>query len=85
MEISLTLFLYIYYGFLAIYLIFVLANLYHLIKFGFLTFGNVFISFLFVAITVTLIYFSFVMIQTANWNNSFIIFDMSDTPNPFMP
>lgn len=84
MQISLQLFLYIYYGFMAIYLIFVLFNFYHLIKFGFFTFGNVVIALLFIIITVILIYFSFVMIQTVDWSKTFTIFDMSDT-NPFMP
>lgn len=79
------LFLYIYYGFLAIYLIFVLVNLYHLVKFGFSTFGNILISFLFISVTVILIYFSLALIRTVNWNYTFTIFDMSEKVNPFLP
>jgi hypothetical protein len=86
MIISLQLFLYIYCAFIAIYLIFVLFNLYHLIKFGFLTFGNVFISFIFIGVTVILLFFSFVYINTIDWTQSFTIFDMPDiNTNTFMP
>ncbi|MFH1564805.1 MAG: hypothetical protein ABIC82_03070 [bacterium] len=85
MEISLQLFLYIFYGFLAIYLVFIAANLYHLIKFGFLTFGNVLISFLFIAITVILIYYSLAIINNVNWDYSFTVFNMTEETSPFMP
>lgn len=85
MQISLQLFLCIYYGFLTIYIIFILINLYHLTKFGFLTFGNVLISFLFIAITIILIYSSLTLINTVNWNDSFTIFDTTEDINPFMP
>ncbi|MFH1188197.1 MAG: hypothetical protein V1688_05080 [bacterium] len=85
MQISLMLFLYIYYGFLAVYLVFVTANLYHLIKFGFLTFGNVLISFLFIAITVILIYCSLALVRTVDWNYTFTIFNTTEETNPFMP
>jgi hypothetical protein len=67
MEVPIIIFLYIYFGLAAVCGLFFLANLYHVIRFGTLNFGTVFMSFIFIAGLVLLVYFSYSQIQLINW------------------
>ncbi len=67
MEVSLIIFLYIYLGLATVCFLFFLANLYHVIRFGTLNFGTVFISFIFICGVVLLVYFSYNQIQVIDW------------------
>lgn len=67
MEVSLIIFLYIYFCLAAVCGLFFLANLYHVVRFGTLNFGTVLMSFIFIVGVVLLVYFSYNQIQNIDW------------------
>jgi hypothetical protein len=72
-----------YYFFLLVVLFFMLYsffNIYHLIRFGFLSFANVLVVILYVALATFFIIFTFNQLATVDWN--YILVDLSDT-NPW--
>jgi len=85
MTISLQFFLYIYYAFLAVYAIFVFFNIYHLLKFSFLTFKSILLTGVFVSGTIVLLFLSFAFINEIDWTQSFTIFEMPKGGTRFLP
>ncbi len=67
MEVPLIIFLYIYLGLAAVCSLFFLANLYHVIRFGTLNFGTVFMSFIFLCGVTLLVFFTYQQIQVIDW------------------
>lgn len=67
-------FLYIYYAFLAIWLLFFLALIYHMLKFGLKTFATFFLTFIFIAMAFFMLNASFVYIGQIDWSTEIQIF-----------
>jgi hypothetical protein len=72
-EISLYIFLIIYGVALVLFVIFALVNLYHLFYFGFLSFESFFITFIFLAATVLIIFITYKLGMAINWSQTFVI------------
>ncbi len=82
MIISLDVFLYIYYGFLFVWGLLFLAVTYHMLKFGLKNFLTFFITFIFIAVAVLLLYVSNIYIDQIDWSQTVTIFGGSSKPNP---
>lgn len=78
MEITLTLFFYLYLVIVGGFLIFAFFELYHLFKFGFLTFGAIILAIIFVAVTGLILFFSWQTIQTVDWSEQFNFFEINN-------
>ena len=87
MTISLVIFLYIYYAFLALWGIFFLAGLYHMFKFGFKNFMTFLSTFIFFVIAVIMLLVSFYYINQIDWDINIAVFEsyrgIMDRPIPF--
>lgn len=70
MEIPLILFYYIYMAAVAVFLVYLLFNIYHLLRFGFLTFGTISIIVLYLIGATIILSTSFSVINTIDWNQS---------------
>ena len=73
MTFSLAVFLYIYYGFLVVWLIFCLVAIYHMFKFGFKTFTTFASTFIFIVVAVIMLVFSLAFINGVNWDTEITI------------
>ncbi|MCX7778931.1 MAG: hypothetical protein N2259_01670 [Patescibacteria group bacterium] len=76
MEVSLYIFLFIYFALLFVCLLYVLFNFYHLFRFGSLDTETVFASFLFLAILTIIIFASYQEIIKINWRQPFFSFQI---------
>ncbi|MFH0891411.1 MAG: hypothetical protein V1867_01380 [Candidatus Falkowbacteria bacterium] len=87
MTFSLVILLYIYYAFLALWAIFFLAGLYHMLKFGFKTFFTFLSTFFFLVVAVVMLSVSFYYINQLEWDINISLFegllDAFKRPMPF--
>ncbi len=67
MEITLSLFLYLYLAFLALWACFAFFNFYHVIRFSFWGFTAFFSTFLFIAASVIVLFISFEYFRAVDW------------------
>jgi hypothetical protein len=72
-EISISTYFIIYGLALALFIIFALINLYHLFRFGFLSFTSFFMTFLFLGTSVLVIFITYKLGQNIDWTQTFII------------
>lgn len=78
MSFPIQIFLYIFYGFLAVWGIFFLIALYHLFRFGFKNLITIFSIFVFVGVAVLMLSTSFRYISKIDWNQEISIFQNMD-------
>ncbi|MFA5358576.1 MAG: hypothetical protein WC310_01990 [Patescibacteria group bacterium] len=71
MLIPLSIFLYLYIGLVVVFLFFAFFNIYHAIRFSFWDFATFFITFLFIAATIIIMFVSFDYIRQVNWKEGF--------------
>lgn len=83
MVFSLSIFLYIYFAFLAVWLIFSLIAIYHMIKFGFVSFTTFFAVFVFIGVSVFLLAQSYNFLSPIDWNADVKILDGVVKQTPF--
>jgi hypothetical protein len=74
MVITLFIFLVVYFVLAGVTVLFFLASLFHLIRFGTLNFATVFVSFVFLCGIIILAYFSYNYLIQVNWQESIKIF-----------
>ena len=82
MSIPLFVFLILYFIFLCFYFIFALVGLYHLAKYGGLNFTSFLMFFLFLAITIIILFISYEQLSIIDWKRSIEFlnsFDKSST------
>lgn len=75
MTISLSIFLYIYFAFLFGWLLFTLAGIYHMLKFGFKNFTTFFTTIIFIGVTITMLAVSYNFIIEIDWKTEVSLFD----------
>lgn len=80
MSFQLIIFLYIYYGFLAIWGLFFLALVYHMFKFGFKNFMTFLLTFIFIAVAVLMLNTSFIYIAKIDWSKNINIWGNTSSP-----
>ncbi|MFA6255168.1 MAG: hypothetical protein WC675_04050 [Patescibacteria group bacterium] len=68
MEISLSIFYYIYLIFVIIYLFYTFSNIYHLVRFGFLSVSNITLIFFYLAVSILILTISWRYISQINWH-----------------
>lgn len=73
MEITLAFFLYAYLAFLVLWAFFAFFNLYHVIRFSFWGFTAFFVTFLFVAGSVIVLFLSFEYFRAVDWQQPLAI------------
>lgn len=83
MTISLSILLYIYFAFLAVWLVFSLVAIYHMIKFGFVSFTAFFATFVFIGVSVFLLAQSYNFLSPIDWNADVKILDGMVNQIPF--
>ena len=76
MAITLSIFLYIYFAFLLVWLILSLVAIYHMLKFGFKSFATFSATFIFIAISIFLLAGSFKYLSEIDWQKEIIVVDM---------
>ena len=74
MSFPISIFLYFYYAFLFIWLIFSLAELYHMLKYGVKSAATFFITFGYIAVSIIIIAASFIYISQVDWQSELSIF-----------
>ena len=72
-EISFSLFLVIYGILVLCFLIFALVKLYHIFAFGFLGFESFFVTFLFIAGTILVLFITYKLGMEIDWAQTFIL------------
>lgn len=70
MSIPLYIFYFIYLGLVAIFLLFTLFNIYHLIKFGYLSLNNIIIISFYIIVTILILLISWRYISQINWQEN---------------
>ncbi|MFA6410319.1 MAG: hypothetical protein WCW26_01970 [Candidatus Buchananbacteria bacterium] len=73
MAIPISIFYYIYLIFVAIFLIFTFFNVYHLLRFGFLSLGNIAVTFFYITITILILSVSWGYLNQIDWQQTFSI------------
>lgn len=68
MTISLTIFLYVYFAVLAVFLLFFLFIFSHLLKYSFLSFTTFFISFIVLAMLTIVLFETYTFASVIDWN-----------------
>ena len=81
MTFQLSIFLYIYYGFLAIWLVFILTAVYHMLKFGFKTVNTLLITVLFLLVAVSILVVSYGFISQIDWQTEISLFNPLTQPD----
>ncbi|MCK5061230.1 hypothetical protein KAR28_01610 [Candidatus Parcubacteria bacterium] len=81
MTFQLAIFLYIYYGFLTIWLIFILTAVYHILKFGFKTVSTLSITALFLLVAISILIISQAFISQIDWQIEITLFNSFTQPN----
>lgn len=84
MSISLSIFLYLYYAFLVSWVFFSLVGIYHMIKFGFKSFGAFIVTFSFIAIAGLILVISFDYISQVDWSQPVVFFRGIFSDNKFI-
>lgn len=74
-QIPLYVFLFIYFGFLAVFALFVIINFFHILNSGSLTLVNFCVTVSMAAITVFALFGTFSLLQGTDWQQTIIIFD----------
>lgn len=72
-EISFSVILIVYGFFVLCFLIFALVNLYHVLAFGFLGFESFFITFIFIAGTILVLFITYKLGMDIDWSQTFIL------------
>jgi len=67
MGIPIAIFYYIYLIFVVIFLFFTFFNIYHLVRFGFLTIGNIVMIAFYIAVSILILLISWGYISQINW------------------
>jgi len=81
MTFQLSVFLYLYFGFLAIWLIFILTAVYHMLKFGFKTVSTLLITVLFLLVAVSMLAVSYGFISQIDWQTEISLFNSFTQPD----
>lgn len=81
MMITLSVLYYLYLVVVAIFILYSLFNIYHLIRFGFLSWVNVLIIFLYILAAGIILAFSFDLLVQIDWHQP--LFDSSNFNQPF--
>ena len=79
MVISLAIFYYLYLVILGIFVLYSLFNIYHLLRFGFLTITNILVIIIYLAAASWLVVFSLSVLMTIDWSRTLI--DLSGFAN----
>jgi hypothetical protein len=82
MEIPLSAFLFAYIVYIAIFLFFTFFNLYHMLKFGFVSFWAYFLTTAYIILTVLALFVSYFYIAQVDWTGSFEVFQV--TPGAYL-
>lgn len=77
MEITLAIFYYLYLICIFLFFIWGLFNIYHLLKFGFLSWVNIAIIIIYILISASFILLSLEILSAINWNVTLINFSIS--------
>ncbi len=72
-EISLSAILIPYGILVALFLLFALINFYHMFKYGFLNFESFFMTFLFIAGIILILFITYKLAMEIDWTQTFII------------
>lgn len=70
MEIPLAIFYYIYLVFVLIFLLFTFFNIYHLVRFGYLTLSNIIIISFYITFSILMLIVSWHYISEINWQQN---------------
>ena len=70
MTISLSLFYYIYLVFVLIFLVFTFFNIYHLVRFGYLTLANIILVGFYLIVSILILSISWRYITTVDWSQT---------------
>ena len=81
MTFQLTFLLYIYYGFLAIWLVFILTAVYHMLKFGFKTASTLLLTIIFLAVAAAILVTSAAFIGQIDWQTEITLFNLFTQPD----
>jgi hypothetical protein len=74
MSFPISIFLYIYFAFLLFWVVFSLAEIYHMLKYGFKTATTFFITFGYLAVSLIIISASLIYISQVNWQSELSVF-----------
>ena len=85
MTFSISVFLYLYFAFLLFWAVFSLAELYHMLKFGFKTATTFFVTFTYLAVAIIILALTFSYIGQVDWQNELSVFsDLMDGTENFI-
>jgi hypothetical protein len=73
MSIPLSIFLYIYYAFLAVWTVFSLVSLYHMFKFGVKSFTSFFAAFSYLAVSFVILVITYNYCRQIDWTSAIAI------------
>lgn len=76
-------FLYIYLAGVGFLLLFGLSSLYHMLRFGFLSFVSVFTTFIMTAGVLTILFLSYQVLSLIDWKQSWDLTILFKAVNPF--
>jgi hypothetical protein len=82
-TLPLYIFLFIYFGFLAVFTIFSLINFYHILTTGTFTFNSFVITFFVFALTVLTLYFTYSLLANIDWQTEITLFNSNWITNLF--
>jgi hypothetical protein len=68
MEVQLSFFLIPYIVFVLIFLFYTFSNIYHIVKFGFVSFFSYLITFAYIVVTIATLFVSYFYIAQVNWD-----------------
>ena len=74
MTFPISIFLYFYFAFLFVWAVFSLAELYHMLKFGFKTAATFFATFGYLAVAIIILAVSFSYISQVDWQSELSVF-----------
>lgn len=74
MSFPISIFLYIYFAFLLFWVVFSLAEIYHILKYGFKTATTFFITFGYLAVALIIIAASLIYISQVDWQSELSVF-----------
>jgi hypothetical protein len=73
MDVSISIFYYIYLVFVGFFLFFTFFNAYHLVRFGFLSLGNITVIIFYIVVTALILSISWGYISQIDWQQSFYV------------
>jgi len=76
MDVQLSFFLFIYLIFIAVFLFYTFFNLYHILKFGFVSIAAYLITFGYIVITILALFVSYFYIAQIDWGITFELFQV---------